>query len=201
MLPLFGSCLYVLLYLAAAWLYPGGSQFDKAAKGFSWLHNYWCNLLNEQAGNGEPNPARPVALTAMLVLCGTLALFWYLFPQYAGFKKSTRLLLRVSGIAAMAIGAFLFTPLHDVIINVATLFGMIALAGTFTGLYRLRWKKLFWMGLFNLVLVAANNALYYGNGLLYLPVVQKITFLYFLLWISLISGCLYRHIPAATAQT
>ena len=56
---------------------------------------------------------------------------------------------------------------------------------------------LFWMGIFNFLLVVLNNILYYGDGLLfYLPVVQKFTFLFFLLWISLVNINLYNKIKS-----
>ena len=190
--PLFGSLLYALLYVTATLFYPGGSQFNKEAKGFSWMHNYWCNLLNEHAINGQHNPARPIALTAMVLLCITLALFWYIFAGLAGFQKTGRLLIRFSGIASMATGLFLFTAQHDLVINLASLFGLVALAGTLIGLKKLQWTALFRMGLFILLLIAVNNVLYHGGGLIYyLPIVQKITFFYFLLWICLIDWRLY----------
>jgi hypothetical protein len=93
----------------------------------------------------------------------------------------------------MAIGLLLFTDLHDGIINITGLCAAVAIVGTFVGLHKLRWTGLFWLGIFNFLLIAANNILYYGNGLkLYLPVVQNITFLFFLLWICLIDINLYR---------
>ena len=195
--PLAGVLVYVLLYFIATLFYPGGSQFDKHSKGFSWTQNYWCNLLNEYAINGQPNPGRPIALTAMVVLCITLMIFWYVFPRSVPFQRSSRLIIQLSGFAAMTVGMFLFTSLHDIVINIATLFGLIALTGTFIGLNKLRCQKLLGMGLFNIILVALNNFLYYGNGLLiYLPVVQKITFLYFLLWICSIT--IHSYVKANT---
>jgi hypothetical protein len=192
LLPLFGSILFMLLYFIATLYYPGGNQFDKNTKGFSWTQNYWCNLLNENAINGLPNAARPVALTAMTFLCLALSLFWYYFPVQVGFKKRERLIIQLSGCLAMLFGSFLFTSLHDIIINVATLFGLVALTGTFIGLRKLQWVKLFWMGLFNIILIGLNNLFYYNiNLLFYLPVVQKITFLYFLLWVCCINAGLY----------
>ena len=199
LLPLAGSVVFVLLYVAAAHFYPGGSQADAKAKGFSWTQNYWCNLLNEKAMNGEPNPARPVAMAAMGVLAFTLVSFWMLLPQRAALQKSHRRLIQVSGVACVVTGFFIFTGFHDVLINVASLFGFIATAGIFVSLYRLKWMRLFWFGMFNLALIALNNSLYYGGGLHYLPVVQKITFFCFLLWVCFISFCLYRApVPAQT---
>ncbi|MBE7174326.1 MAG: hypothetical protein INR73_27390 [Williamsia sp.] len=192
--PVSGSLLYGLLYLVATFFYPGGAQFDKHSKGFSWIHNYWCNLLNEPAINGQHNPARPIALVALAVLCISLMIFWYIFPLYVQSGKAARLLIQTSGIAAMVTALFIFTAQHDLVINTAGLFGLVALTGTLTGLHKLGQIWLFRMGLFTIVLIAANNVLYYGNDLMYyLPVVQKITFFYFLLWICLICIGLYRR--------
>jgi hypothetical protein len=192
--PLFGTLLYVLLYFVASLFYPGGSQFDKNSNGFSWAQNYWCNLLNESAINGQPNHSRPIALVAMIVLCLTLIIFWWQFPKHVEFKKNTRLIIQISGFASMTLGLFLFSDFHDIAINIATLLGLVAMTGTFLGLVKLRWKKLFWMGVINIVLVVANNILYYNSGLIHLlPIVQKITFVYFLLWICLISLNLFRR--------
>jgi hypothetical protein len=192
--PLFGILLYTLLYFTASIFYPGGSQFDKYSIGFSWTKNYWCNLFNENAINGQPNPARPIALISLVVLGLTLIVFWWLFPKQANLKKRTRLLIQISGFASMVTGFFLFTSFHDTVINVSSAFGLIALAGTFIGLYKLRWKKLLWMGVINILLIATNNILYSDPELIhFLPVVQKISFAFFLIWICLISIKLYQR--------
>lgn len=177
---------FVILYIVATLFYPGGSQHDKTATGFSWLHNYCCNLLNTTAMNGEQNNAKPIAIAALSVLCVSLATFWYQFPRYMGFQKSYRIAVRISGITAMATALFLLTPYHDAVINIAGIAGVIALAGTLVGLYKNSWRGLFLFGLFNLLLVGVNNYLYYATNLFYLPVVQKITFACFLLWFCLI---------------
>lgn len=193
LLPFFGIVLYVLMYLVATFLYPGGNQVDKTFKGFSWAQNYWCNLLNEIAMNGEPNSARPIALAAMVILCFSLAFFWYILSLKAGFNKRGRIIIGLSGCIAMVFTIFLFTGYHDLIIDAATLFGLIAIIGTFIGLQKLGWKKLFWFGIFNLCLIVVNNVFYYGDGLIiYLPVVQKITFSCFLVWFCLVDFNLYK---------
>jgi hypothetical protein len=192
--PLFGTLIYLLLYIIATFFYPGGSQADKNSIGFSWTQNYWCNLLNENAGNGQHNAARPIAIVAMLFLCITLMIFWYIFPKQTAFKKSRKLIVQISGFASMISIMFISTALHDIVINIATVFGLIAVIGTFIGLLELKWSKLFWVGIFILPLVALNNFLYYKIELLiYLPVIQKITFLYFLFWICLIDVSLYKN--------
>jgi hypothetical protein len=163
--PLFGTLLFISLYFVATLFYPGGSQVDKNSKGFSWINNYWCNLLNENAMNEQYNSARPFAIAAMFILCLTLAIFWYIFPQKINLKRRSRLTIQISGGLAMTIGMFLFTNLHDTIVHVASLFGLVATIGTFIGLHKLKWTILFWLGVFNLTLVVLNNILYYGCGL------------------------------------
>lgn len=188
LLPLVGIGLFLTLFLVATYLYPGGSQADKQAEGFSWLHNYWCNLLNVYAMNGQLNPARPVALTAMGILCAALSVFWYYLPRLFTFGQRGARLIQVAGTASMGSALFIFTAYHDLVILVAGSFGLVALAGTFMGLYRSRLVNLFWFGVACLLFIALNNYIYYmGNSLYYLPVVQKITFAFVLAWISLLT--------------
>jgi hypothetical protein len=195
LLPIFGTALFVILYIAATVLYPGGSQVDKNSVGFSWLNNYWCNLLNEYAVNGQYNPAKPVAITAMFVLCLTLIFFWILFTIHINLSKRLKNTIQISGTIAMLIAFSLFTNInHDLIINLAVVFGAIATIGTFIGLYKTKWYKLFTFGLLNILIVGLNNYVYYTKGLIiYLPVIQKISFAIFLIWICSITIQLYKN--------
>ena len=201
LVPVVGTVVFVILYIVAALLYPGGSQADKAAKGFSWLHNYWCNLLNDNAINGELNPAKPVAMAGMYALCITLSFFWLFFPLYVSIGKIAKRTIQVSGVLAMVIALFLFTSLHDVVTNLASGFGVVAVTGVFIALYKNKRYILFGFGIFNLLLVALNNYVYYTAGMLvYLPVVQKISFASFLIWICSIAITLYRATLSGAAE-
>lgn len=202
LVPIFGTILFVVLYVVATFLYPGGSQVDKNAIGFSWTNNYWCNLLNENAINGQLNPAKPVALSAMFVLCFTLAYFWFLFPNKINLNKKLKLVIQISGTLSMTIAVFLFTNInHDLITNLASSFGAIATIGTFAGLYKNKWFGLFAFGFLNILLVGLNNLCYYNKELIvYLPVIQKITFATFLIWICCITTNLYRRQRTATTK-
>lgn len=192
--PFFGNLLFIVFYIIAALLYPGGSGTDKTAIGYSWTNNYWCNLLSEKAINGQTNTARPVAVAAMLLLCLSLSTFWIRFPALTHLKKYHRLLIQVAGTVSMLASFLLLTGIdHDLAINTSSAFGLIAMTGTLIALYQLKWKWLFAMGLFDLLLIALNNYLYHSNEMMYLPVVQKISFLSFLIWFSLISINLFQR--------
>jgi hypothetical protein len=188
-IPLLGIPLFVLLYVWASFYYPGGSQADAQSTGFSWVNNYWCNLLNSTAINGQINSAQPIAMTAMVVLCISLAVFWYLFPMISLSKTLSVRITQFTGVAAMGTALLLNSSIdHDLITNLASLMGLVAVVGTLIGLRRLEWNALFWFGTMNLLLVLLNNLLYYNAELIrYLPLVQKISFAAFLVWLFLIS--------------
>ena len=188
-IPLLGIPLFVLLYVGASFYYPGGSQADAQSTGFSWVNNYWCNLLNTTAINGQINSAQPIAMTAMVVLCISLAAFWYLFPMISLSKTLSVRITQFTGVAAMGTALLLNSSMnHDLITNLASLLGLMAVMGTLIGLRRLQWNVLFWFGAMNLLLVLLNNFLYYNPELIrYLPLVQKISFAAFLIWFFLIS--------------
>jgi hypothetical protein len=188
-IPLIGIPLFIILYVWASMYYPGGSQTDQHSVGFSWMDNYWCNLLNTTAINGEPNHSKPIAMAGMLVLAVSFVSFWIGFATVALYNKLTRKATIVSGVLAMATALLLNTSLdHDLVTNLASISGLLAVGGTLIGLYKLQWRSLFWFGLINLILVVINNLFYYNPSLIgYLPLVQKITFGLFLMWFFLIS--------------
>lgn len=191
--PLIGSFLFVILYILAAKVYPGGTNTNNASIGYNWTENYWCNLLSNNAINGHVNTAKPVAITAMIILCISHSFFWILFPAITRLKRNYRLLIQIPGIISMVTAFLLLTNIdHDIAINISSSIGFIAMAATIAALQQLKWNKLFLLGLFNIFLMLLNNYLYHTGNMTYLPVVQKFSFLSFLIWFSLMDMQLYR---------
>lgn len=115
-IPVFGCILYVVLYLVAASLYPSGSNFDKASKGYHWNLNYWCELLAPIAKNGEPNTGRPFAFAAMFIMAISIGITWYLLPTI--FQHKYRVLtIRYCGLIAMLVSLLLPFAHHDTVIK------------------------------------------------------------------------------------
>ena len=84
---------------------------------------------------------------------------------------------------------------HDLAVNFSSSLGFVAMLGVLVALYQLKWSKLFAFGLFNLLLIALNNYLYYIiSDLTYLPIVQKLTFLSFLFWICSIEMKMFSRL-------
>lgn len=187
-----------MLYITATLYYPGGSTIDSTRAGFDWLHNYWCDLTGQLAKNGEVNPARPVALTAIVVLCSALGVFWQIVPRLFIKNKRFTKIIRYAGILSMAITVFIFTDFHDTVINVAGIFFVVAVLGTFIGLYNNNLLKLFSYGIFCLILILANYGIYETGFLLsILPVAQKVAFIVFIGWIGWVNVYLYRTVKSS----
>jgi len=200
LIPVLGALLFIGIYFIATLYYPGGSQIDANSTGFSWADNYWCNLLNAKAMNGKINPASPIAGSGMIVISITLVMFWYLLPKYIRYGKYEAIAIQGSGFLAMLVAAFLSSAYHDTVIYTATFFGLIALFGTFLGLFRAQWHFLLGFGVFNLLVTVIDLYIYTTKDyLVILPIVQKINFLFFLIWIMMVNVRIYKsQIPNIT---
>jgi hypothetical protein len=194
LLPILGVLVFIGLYILATLYYPGGSNFNSTSIGFDWFKNYWCDLTMRIAKNGELNIARPIALTAMFVLCISLGIFWLYLPTMFENYKYHRSISYV-GICSMMITFFLFTKLHDLVINVAGALGIIALTITFIGLYQNKLFRHFTYGLFCMIFMLFNYWIYEtGELIIFQPIIQKINFIFFLSWICWMDILLYRRI-------
>lgn len=186
-IPLIGILTFVLLYIIAAGYYPGGSNAESTHRGFDWINNYWCDLIARYAKNGDLNPGRNIALSAMIILFSSLALFWFSLPAFFREARSVRIFVGYTGILSMSILIFIFTPFHDLLIFVGGALSGIPIVATIWELFTHRWKKLFVLGLICLLLILLNFLIYLtGWSIGFLPLIQKITLVFFLSWIFLI---------------
>lgn len=145
--------------------------------------------MGEKAVNGADNPARVIAVCAMVILAMSLAVFFYtfstLFEENRIWKNSTR----IGGIVAMSATALLFTPWHDTLTTIGSLFGLVALIGLIRILVKTNWTILKATGILCILLLIINNVIYYSHwNLVYLPLLQKITFLTVLIWMIMLQS-------------
>ena len=188
LLPLVGMGIFLLLYILAALLYPGGSWRVPDASGFSFWNNYLCDLLDHYAINGALNDARYIARGALGFLCGALLILWYFIPNLFPYSNLNQSIMWVSGIMALGTTFFLSSGTHDLTIRIAGIFGAIAFIASLIELIRIRYYKLFFLGLLSLVVFGINYYIYEtGVSIGILPVLQKFTFLCCILWFILIN--------------
>jgi hypothetical protein len=182
-LPLLGIVISVCLFFVATTCYPGGTTDSATSAGYDWEHNFICALFAAKALNGAANPARLVAIPAMLVLCVSIGA---LFKSIS--NKSTSRILRktieIGGIGATVYAFLVVTPMHNLMVNIALPFALIAQLATLHLLYVMRRSRLFFVGSICIVLLLLSAAMYYGNvffGLL--PVVQKVSLVLCIGWL------------------
>lgn len=181
--------IFLILYVTATFYYAGGSQHNQNSTSFHWFHNYWCDLLNEYSYvGGIVNSSRPIAITGMIFLSLSVGLLFVLFPKNYPINPFWNFVIRYIGALAMFVAFFISTPYHDAVTIVSSLLALLPLIGIYVGLLKNKKKRIFYAGLLCLILLIANNLIYYSNkGIYYLPFLQKLSFLFILGWFIIIN--------------
>ena len=183
-LPTIGILVFVCLYVYSSLLYPGGSQANLKSAGFDWFNNYWCNLMNERAMNEVLNPARPYAISAMVILCMSLMLFFVQFARNIAMNRFWKLTIPLFGTLSMTFSALIFTEYHDSMTALSSIFGVFMVVGIIREVYKSNMTTFKISGIICIVLLGLNNYIYYSHQFIqYLPFLQKITFALVLGWI------------------
>jgi len=200
-IPLIGILCFVLLFIFSSTLYPGGSQADVNSVGFDWVHNYWCNLMRVNGINGAINPARPFALFALIMLCGSIAVFAYQFAEFSNLSELWKKIIKWGGILSMSSATLLPTAYHDSIIIITSLFGLPVVIGIIKEIYGSSLPIYKASGVICLLLVCLNNVMYYTSQFIeWLPLIQKITFMFVLIWILGLNHEIRKRIKIAYSK-
>jgi hypothetical protein len=187
-IPAFSVGAFAGLYALSARLYPGGTKDDPSRVGFSPADNYWCDLLDATTYGGRPNPSRPIALAATIVLCAGLSVLWWTVPALFQDARRRGRLVRYAGLASAAVTPLVGTPLHDWAIDAAGLLGVVAFGATLSAMRNQGGRASSVLAALTLLLAVANFIVWQtGAGLLVLPLIQKVAFASFLLWVVLMS--------------
>tara|TARA_Y100000589_G_C26908289_1_gene529177 strand:- start:30 stop:680 length:651 start_codon:yes stop_codon:yes gene_type:complete len=184
LIPVIGIVIFVGLYIFSSTLYPGGSQANLNSEGFDWINNYWCNLMNEKGMNGQPNPAKPYSIIAMIILCLSLMFFFIQFAQIYSKSKIWKRIIKTSGIISMSFAILIFTKYHDLMTTLSSIFGLFVVIGIIREIYKSKLSIYKITGVICILILGLNNYIYYTQQFIeVLPLLQKITFAIVLLWI------------------
>lgn len=182
-IPVFGIILFGVLYFYSSTLYPGGSQANINSIGFDWYNNYWCDLMNENGMNEQPNPASRLAISAMVILCVSLIVFFIQFALYFAKNRFWKNVIGIFGTISMIFAILTFTRYHNIMIALSSFFGLFVLIGIILEVYNSRFTALKMGGILCIFLLILNNYIYYSRQFVeILPLLQKITFAIVLIW-------------------
>jgi len=197
------------LFVAAAWVYPGGNWLDRAAQGHHFFANYFCDLTQPVSLSGVTNPlGSRLAQLAMLCFGVALAGFFWLVPRF--FGAPSRLGTWVRGLGESAVLGFLavpFTPselfgdVHALLSLLSAAFGLAAALCAVVGLLRSHRvaRALGVVGTLSLVAGGVHAALFVRYlhasepAPLIVPAVQKVAALLLSSWMLGVAGLTFSR--------
>lgn len=174
---LIGTIFALLFLVVSTFYYPGGSQHDEMSVGFSWRHNYLCNLLNPVAVNGHENGARPWAIAGVVVLCMSAAVFFVRFSRKIPAKGASNV-IRFAGVGAMVTAQLAATPYHDLMVMVSGTLLMLTLFYITVFVFKSKLHGFKVLAALCLLALYGSSFVYFTQvGLTLLPVLQKASLL------------------------
>lgn len=192
-LPLVGIAAAVCLFAVAASYYPGGTTDSANSVGYNWAHNFISTLFHRNALNGAPNPAIFIAIPAMLLLCASIGVLFKSISN-KGSSKAHRKAIEIGGIGSMVYAFLAVTPMHDLMLNIALPFALIALFATLHMLYVKRQFLLSVGGAACIALLLLTAVVYYGKVFFgILPVMQKVSLVACVGWLVAIHYARFGH--------
>jgi hypothetical protein len=197
---------FVVALALAARAYPGGNWIDRSAPGHDLWRNYWCDLMREQAVNGDENAASYVWAKAAFYLFGVaLLLFWPLAARLvpvSGVRRLMVVLGRAGALGTLLVPVFTyddFREWHAISTSLAGAFSLVAIVALIVGSRSVRAGRARQLcGVVLAVFVLANLWVYVpimvagGGHDVRLPVVQKLGTVAALAWIAVTSRAAAR---------
>lgn len=144
--------------------------------------------------NGINNPARPFAISAMIILCASLTAFFFQFATVLEKDKTWQCIIRLFGTLSMLSAALIFTKFHDTLTTVSSVFGVVVVLRMIRTIYNSQLQLFKISGITCIVLLMVNNFIYYSEYYIeHLPFIQKITFALVLAWIVALNVDLFKR--------
>jgi hypothetical protein len=183
---------FLITIWLAAYLYPGGTWFDRQSPGFSFWGNFWCDLLHERSFNRLPNTnSLWLARGAFWVFAFALMRFWPLAAQLVEGDVLRRWIVSIGLCGAlMLLLVTMFSSrseplLHGVFVVSSALLGVIAATVLSLAMFREadRLTRALSLGLISSALFSLGQYVSQGFGAAaaqWLAGAQKITTLFLL---------------------
>lgn len=140
-------------------------------------------LCAAELPSGEPNAVRSLAIAALLLLCLAMAMLFELISRQAE-KRGLRKTIQIAGIGSMVYALLTASPMHDLMVNIALVFFVIALIAIVYMLVSMHRYTLAALGLGCIALKVISATLYYSDT--YEEVwggMQKLSFLATVCWL------------------
>lgn len=165
--------------------------------GYDWVNNTISALFQPIALNGNANPARYIAISAMFIYCVSLVFIFRTISKNSAtnFHRKT---IEIAGIGFALYTFLVVTPMHNLMVSIALVFFLVTVLSMLHNLYLQRNRQLLIIGIVCISIPLINATLYYGNFIYgILPVVQKAGAAACAIWFILVY---YHEYTANTKQ-
>lgn len=192
-LPIVGMALYLTIFSIAADAYTGGSINVPNEKSYSLFNNFLCDIMDPVTKVGNFNPARGLGILSHLILSFTMICFFYLLPEIFDKRGRNFYLIRYLGMFTMTVFIFMYTSYHDIVVTLTGVFGTIALIPFFIELRHYSNRSLKWLAYLCFALSMVVFFIFETKiGFYYLPFLQKVAFLFDMIWVLWVSSLVVR---------
>lgn len=192
--PIIGIMAYVVLYYLGALKYAGGSFYFPDTTEYSFTHNLICDLMLPEGINGALNEGRPLGVISHMVLSASMIIFFYILPEIFTYRNRNTKLTRYIGMVAMIVFIFLFSEYHDIVVVLLGVFGTAALIPLFIEFKKhVNIKLIVYVYFCFFMCVLVLLSFLTKVGYYYLPLFQKLVFVFDAIWVTWICLLVYRN--------
>lgn len=173
-LPIAGVVVAMTMLAIATFQYAGDVH---------WTRLTVSLLCAQNLPDGTANLGRGLPIVALLLLCASMSLLFELISRLADLK-SIRKTIQIGGIGSMVYALLTATPMHNLMVNIALAFFLVAMSAI---LFMLHFKQQYGLataGLACVLLKIGSVSLYYTNTYTEAwGVLQKLSFLLTTTWL------------------
>jgi hypothetical protein len=155
-------------------------MLNKNSIGFDWSRNFFSNLFLAKALNGSANPSRIWALIGMAFHSLAYGIFFIHTARKVN-QRHAAFVLKSIGVVNMIFTFLITTPLHDIMVTVSSTLTMLGLFYISVFILKTRLHSLKFFSIGSLVVFYLTLYLYGAGDWRMLAVMQKVTFLCFIL--------------------
>ena len=173
-IPVFGVAAALGLLAIAAYQYSDNVRWTRVTVSL---------LCAPGLPDGTPNAGRGLSITALLLLCASMSLLFELISRAAD-TRGQRKTIQIAGIGSMVYALLTATPMHNLMVNIALAFLLVAMVAIVHLLLRRRQFLLAFGGIGCIALKLGSVSLYYTNTYTDIwGVLQKLSFILTTTWL------------------
>ena len=172
--PIVGVVAAFALLIVATFLYSGDVHWTRVTVSL---------LCAPSLPDGAPNSGRALPIVALLLLCASMAWLFELISRAADTRRQLKT-IQIAGIGSMVYALLTATPMHNLMVNIALAFFLVAIVTIVDMLCRRNRYVLAFGGFACIIVKLCSVSLYYTNSYPEIwGMLQKLSFILTTAWL------------------